>query len=193
MSKNAREKVAEQAARLMVDGVEYEYLDAKDRAIMMLGLNSESHRPTNRRVKEYISILTKDELGEDEVELRLSEMREIAKELMNVLDEFDPFLIGSVLTGKIRKTSDIDLHAYCDDYRIVKSRLEDNHYFEVEEELVENTKGSFVHLKWIEGRYPIEITIYPWSWRDHVHMSSVTGKPMKRYNLAQLTNMTANN
>ena len=180
MSKHAREKVAEKAARMIVDGVETEYLYAKDRAIMMLGLDSMNHRPTNRLIKEYISMLTKCELGEDEVARRLQEMRRIALDLMQILDEYDPFLIGSVLSGKIRKTSDIDLHAYSDNSMAVQSTLEVHGYDSVEEEVVNNQKGRFIHLKWKEMDYPVEITVYPWSWREKTLISSVTGKAMKR-------------
>ena len=97
-----------------------------------------------------------------------------------ILDEYDPFLIGSVLSGKIRKTSDIDLHAYSDNSMAVQSTLEVHGYDSVEEEVVNNQKGRFIHLKWKEMDYPVEITVYPWSWREKTLISSVTGKAMKR-------------
>jgi len=99
---------------------------------------------------------------------------------MNVIDDCDPFLIGSTLSGEIRVASDIDLHAYCDEFQMLKDRLIFWGYEEVEEEIVENSKGRFVHLKWYEREYPVEITVYQWSWRHIVPISSVTGKPMKR-------------
>ena len=191
MSKKERDRVAEKAARLIVDGVENEYLDAKDRAIMMLGLDATNHRPTNRKIREYISLLTKEELGADEVRRRLKEMRLIALDLMQILDDFDPFLIGSVLSGQIRTTSDIDLHAFADDYCQVMTTLEDAGYDEAEEELIENQKGRFIHLKWREKNYPVEITVYPWSWREIVPISSVTGQPMKRADIIEVRKLTA--
>lgn len=180
MPKMDRRKVAEEAARFIVEGYEAEYLDAKERAISMLGLSSSNHRPSNRKIKECIAQLTSCQLGDDEVKRRLQEMRQIALNIMEVISEADPFLIGSTLTGEIRKTSDIDLHAYCDEYQVMKHQLIDWGYDSVEEELIDNRKGRFVHLRWHEAAYPVEITIYPWSWRDIVPISSVTGKPMKR-------------
>jgi predicted nucleotidyltransferase len=184
MNKDAQRRVAEEAARLMAEGIESEYLDAKERAVLTLGLGSQTRLPSNRQIKEYIGRITKDQLGASEVERRIREMREIALEIMKLIEHCDPYLIGSTLSGDIRLSSDIDLHAYSDDFNELKDLLTVSGYEEVEEELVENRKGRFVHLRWHEKNYPVEITIYPWSWRDTVPISSVTQKPMKRADLA---------
>lgn len=146
----------------------------------MLGLSSSSHLPSNRKIKDCIARLTSNQLGEEEVKRRTAEMRRIAAEIMEVITDADPFLIGSTLTGQIRDSSDIDLHAYSDDFTLLKNQLTDCGYEDVDEEIVDNRKGRFVHLKWYEKEFPVEITVYPWSWRDVVLYSSVTGKPMKR-------------
>lgn len=184
MKKHANQRLAEAAARLMADGVEMEYLNAKQTAMSMLGLSSQSRMPSNRKIKECIGQITQHQLGQTEVRRRLNEMRAIAVAIMSIIEDYDPYLIGSTLTGEIRKSSDIDLHAYCDDYNGLKDHLIFFGYEEVDEEVVENSKGTFVHLRWTEKDYPVEITIYPWSWRDIVPISSVTGKPMKRAELA---------
>jgi hypothetical protein len=186
MKKDAQKLVAQAAARFMVDGLESEYLGAKERAILMLGLGSQTRLPSNRQVRECIAMLTRHELGGSEVERRLGEMRQIAEEIMMAIAPFDPFLIGSTLSGEIHTASDVDLHAYCDNSEEVKGHLIDWGFEDVEEEFVENRKGRFVHLRWMERGYPVEITIYPLSWREMTPYSSVTGKPMKRADLAGL-------
>lgn len=167
----------------MVDGLESEYLHAKERAVLMLGLGSQSRFPSNKEIKQCIANMTKNQLGCDEVSRRLSEMRKIAEQIMMAIADHDPFLIGSTLSGQIRAQSDIDLHAYADDIEMLKDDLVEWGYEDVDEELVDNRKGRFIHLKWHEDDYPVEITVYPWNWRDIVPMSSVTGKPMKRADL----------
>ena len=173
-------RVAEEAAALMAAGAENEYIHAQTRALQRLGLSGHGRLPSNRKIKDCIARLTQEELGVEEVNRRLRAMRQIALDLLTVLEVFDPFLIGSTLTGEIRRSSDIDLHAYSDDYTEIKEHLSIFGYEDVDEELVENRKGSFVHLRWFEGGFPIEITIYPWSWRGITLYSSVTSKPMKR-------------
>lgn len=181
-----QQRLALEAARLMVQRIETEYLHAKERAIMMLGLPYNTPYPTNRQIKECIAKLTRNQLGPDVMAQRVRTMRQIAEELMTVLVDFDPHLIGSTLSGQIRDSSDIDLHVYCHHYTEVQQRLLTFGYEDVEEEFVENLKGTFVHLRWMEGGFPIEITIHNWSQRSEVFISSITGKPMKRADLDKL-------
>jgi hypothetical protein len=186
MKKDAQKLVAQAAARFMVDGLESEYLRAKERAVLMLGLGSQTRLPSNRQIREFIGLLTREQLGGSEVDRRLREMRLIAEEVMMAIADFDPFLIGSTLAGDIHAASDVDLHAYSDDCEVLKEQLLDWGFEGVEEEFVENRKGRFVHLRWSERGYPVEITVYPLSWRELTPYSSVTGKPMKRADLAAL-------
>jgi predicted nucleotidyltransferase len=186
----SRKRVALEAARFLADGVETEYLHAKERAISALGLSSQTRLPSNRKIKDCVGLITREELGTQEVERRLTEMRAIAVEIMALLEDFDPFLIGSVLTGAISRNSDIDLHAYCDEVEILTNLLEDFGFEDLDVEHVENRKGHFVHIKWSEKSYPVEITVYPWSWRETVFYSSVTGKPMRRATLESLVKLT---
>lgn len=164
----------------MAEGSEDEYLQAKERAMMMLGLSSQTRLPSNKKIRGWVRRITEDELGAEELSRRVNEMREIALAIMLIIDHCDPFLIGSTLSGEIRLTSDIDLHAYSDNFEEIIDSLHKWGYEDIEAELVENRKGSFVNLKWIERGYPVEITVYRWSDRDVVQMSSVTGRPMKR-------------
>jgi len=189
MRRHSQKRFAEEAARFMVEGTESEYLHAKERAMMMLGLSSQTRLPSNRKVRELVSKITKAQLGEDEVARRVREMREIALEVMEIIEAFDPFLIGSTLSGEIRQTSDIDLHAYSDDFEEIKFLLADWGYQDIDEEVVQNMKGTFIHLKWLERGYPVEITIYSWAMRDVVQFSSITGKPMKRADIAAVRHL----
>jgi predicted nucleotidyltransferase len=175
----------------MAEGVESEYLNAKQRAASMLGLPSQTRLPSNAKIRAGIGQITKEQLGVSEVHRRINAMREIAAHLMLLIEDCDPYLIGSTLSGEIREGSDIDLHAYCDDYSMLTERLTDYGYEAIEEEVVENNKGVFVHLRWREGEFPVEVTIYPWSLRHVVPISSVTGKPMKRADLLVLRKMLA--
>ena len=179
-------RLALEAARLMVERIETEYLHAKERAILLLGLPYNTPYPTNKQIKECIAQLTRKQMGSEAMADRLRLMRTLAEELMTVLEDFDPYLIGSTLSGQIRSSSDIDLHVYCHHFLEVKERLRSFGYEEVAEELVENQKGAFVHLRWLEQDIPVEITIHTWEQRGEVMISSVTGKAMKRADLEEV-------
>jgi predicted nucleotidyltransferase len=179
-------RLALEAARLMVERSETEYLHAKERAILLLGLPYNTPYPTNRQIKECIAKLTRHQLGPEVMAERVRAMRRMAEEIMTVLADFDPHLIGSTLSGQIRDSSDIDLHVYCHHHQEVEERLRSFRYERVEAEYVENQKGTFVHLRWLERGYPIEITIHKWAQRQEVPISSVTGKPMKRADLDEV-------
>jgi len=184
-------RLAIEAARLMAERIETEYLHAKERAILMLGLPYNTPYPTNRQIKAYIGKLTRKRLGPEVMAARVKEMRQIAEEIMTVLMDFDPHLIGSTLSGQIRDSSDIDLHVYCNHHLEVEERLRSFGYQDVEAEFVENRKGTFVHLRWLERGHPVEITTHDWLRRTEVMISSVTGKPMKRADLDELRKILA--
>ena len=183
-SQISQRRLALEAARLMVERIETEYLHAKERAILILGLPYNTPYPTNRQIKECIAQLTRRQLGPAVMAQRVRRMRELAEDLMTVLEDFDPHLIGSTLSGQIRDSSDIDLHVYCRHHGEVQARLASFGYEGVEVELVENQKGTFVHLRWVEEGFPVEITTHTWAQRGDVMVSSVTGKPMKRADLS---------
>lgn len=189
MRRHTQRRFAEEAARFMAEGSEDEYLHAKERAMMMLGLSGQTRLPSNKKIRGWVRRITEDELGPDELKKRVREMREIALAIMTVIEDCDPHLIGSTLSGEIRMSSDIDLHAYSDDFEEIIESLQKWGYEGIETELVENRKGSFVHLKWIERGYPVEITVYQWADRDIVQISSVTGRPMKRADTYKLQNL----
>lgn len=50
----------------MATGLDAEYLHAKERALLMLGISSMQSMPSNQMIKEYIGRYTKSELGEAE-------------------------------------------------------------------------------------------------------------------------------
>ncbi len=175
----------------MVERIETEYLHAKERAILVLGLPYNTPYPTNRQIKDCMARFTRGQMGPEAMQGRVRQMRELAEELMTILGEFDPHLIGSTLSGQIRASSDIDLHVYCHNFAEAQERLRAFGYSDVEAEFVENQKGCFVHLRWLEDDFPVEITVHDWAQRHEVMVSSVTGKPMKRADLEALRKLLA--
>ena len=179
----SKEMIAKIAARYMIERSETEYLYAKERARLTLGLPDSYPLPSNRQIKKCIKLFTQNEMGKESFLNQLTEMRTLAEEIMTILEENDPHLIGSVAQGTIRKDSDIDIHAYGNPEEI-KQKLENFNYQNIEIETVENEKGEFSHIQLVE-KFRVEITVYSWEDRLEIPYSSVTGKPMLRFTLQQ--------
>ena len=155
-----------------------EYLRAKRKAARHLGITL---YPTNSEIRAELDRLAESCEGPARQD-RLLVLRRLALEVMEFLDVHEPRLIGSVLTGHIKTTSDVDLHAFSDDHEEVGERLLGA--YDVEFEMVHTKKGGefmdFPHyyLSPDEGR--VEISVYPWSDLKRPQKSSITHRTMER-------------
>ncbi len=100
-----RRKVAREAALLLYTLQEREFKQAKEKAAKNLGLRV---LPTNFEVAEELDLIAEEYEGESRRK-RLIRMRKEALEIMEILKDFHPRLIGSVWRGTANKNSDIDI------------------------------------------------------------------------------------
>src|SRR5881275_138782 len=120
-----RQAIAFEAARLMYERLESEYYTAKRKAAKRLcrqGCKPED-LPSNAEIREQIQVFARIHEG-DKRKAHLQEMRLEALRLMRLLRAFRPRLIGSVMTGHVRKGSDIALHVFTDSAGLVTDILE---------------------------------------------------------------------
>src|SRR5271166_441711 len=110
-----RRAIALEAARLMYERTESEYFTAKRKAAKRLSRGSVKPEdlPSNAEIREQIQLFARLHEGGQRTR-NLRAMRLEALRLMRLLRAFRPRLIGSVMTGHVRKGSDIDLHVFCD-------------------------------------------------------------------------------
>src|SRR6266436_8159500 len=129
-----RQAIALEAARLMYERSESEYYTAKRKAAKRLcrGNVKPEDLPSNAEIRDQIQVFARIHEGNKRTQ-HLREMRLEALRLMRLLRAFRPRLIGSVMTGHIRKGSDIDIHVFSDSADLVASILENEGFsFEVE-------------------------------------------------------------
>ena len=110
-----------------------------------------------------------------------------------MLKRFRPRLIGSVLTGHIRRGSDIDLHLFADNLHAVASELEYHglrYDMQRKEVTKHGTTNVYRHIH-VEGTFPIELTIYAANQAHYVFKSSITGKAIERASLNELEALLA--
>jgi hypothetical protein len=125
-NRQMRERIAHLAARLMaVDGID-DYALAKRKAARQVGAPDTRNLPNNEEVEHalraYQQLYQADEQRE-----RLRHLRQRAREMMELLARFDPYLSGAVLSGSAGKYSDIDLLLFTDSMKDVEMFLMDHH------------------------------------------------------------------
>jgi hypothetical protein len=184
-----RRQIALLAARLMYDREEKEYFTAKRKAARQLGVEYKYRPrdlPSNREIRDQIQSLAQfyegDARGRDLRDMRLAALR-----MMRLLEAFRPRILGSVLTGHVRKGSDIDLHVFSDNLSAVTSVLEDErlpHAVEHKRIIKHNEQRSFTHVH-VEDRYSVELTLYPTDKISYAFKSSITGTAIERATLRE--------
>ncbi len=184
-----RQAIALEAARLMYERVESEYYTAKRKAAKRLcrgGIKPED-LPSNAEIRDQIQVFARIHEGHKRTE-HLRDMRLEALRLMRLLRAFRPRLIGSVMTGHVRKGSDIDVHVFADSAELITHLLENEGYsFEVERKQIVKFGEArvFTHIH-IHDRFNYELTVYPEDKAHYVYKSSITGKPIERASIREL-------
>jgi HD domain len=184
-----RQAIALEAARLMYERSESEYYTAKRKAAKRLCRQSVKPEdlPSNAEIRDQIQVFARIHEGEKRTE-HLREMRLEALRLMRILRPFRPRLIGSVMTGHVRKGSDIDLHIFCDSAAVVADLLKSEGFqFDVERKQITKFQETrvYTHIH-VYDRFNFELTVYAEDKAHYVFRSSVTGKPIERASIAEL-------
>jgi len=188
-SDKLRRRIAWEAARLMYARDESEYFRAKMKAARRItsGEPKPSELPSNREIRDQIEALARMHEGQRRTE-NLRRMRVEALRMMRVLRNFRPRLIGSTLTGHVRKGSDIDLHLFSDSVEAVAATLDaEGARYEIERKRVRKhgTETIYRHIHVID-HFPFELTIYPANMAHYVFKSSITGGAIPRASIAEL-------
>jgi hypothetical protein len=189
-----RRRIAWEAARLMYSREEKEYYRAKLKAARRIVKDEPkpADLPSNREIRDQVQALARMHEGAAQ-RSNLREMRVAALRAMRILRSFRPRLIGSTLTGHVRKGSDIDIHVFSDSLEAVVSALEaEGVRCDVERKRVrkEGKEQVFVHVHAVD-RFDFELTVYPAKLAHYVFKSSITGKAIQRASIAELEKLIA--
>ena len=184
-----RRQIAYEAARLMYLRQEKEYYRAKLRAGKSLcrGWVKPSDLPSNAEIRDEIQAFARrHERGGREQNLR--DMRVEALRLMRILWRFRPRLIGSTLTGHVRRGSAIDIHLFSDSISAVTGALDfEEINYEVDQERVhkegETSADSQVHVR---DRFDFELTVFSTKAASRVMQNPITGNPIEQASVAEV-------
>ena len=188
-----RRQIAFLAAQMMYQRMETEYFTAKRKAAKQLGVDYR-HRPAdlpaNREIRDQIQAFARMREGPKRLDT-LREMRLAALSMMRLLARFRPRLIGSVLTGHVRKGSDIDLHVFTDSLALVTDilgELDLPHDVEQKRVVKHGEARVFTHVH-VRDKFVFELTVYPEEKHSYVFKSSITGKGIERASIAELEDL----
>ena len=189
-----RRAIAFEAARLMYDRIESEYFTAKRKAAQRIcrGSVKPTDLPSNAEIRDLIQVFARTQEGEQRT-ANLKDMRLHALRLMRILSRFRPRLIGSVMTGHVRKGSDIDLHLFSDHIEPITSVLdEEGLQYDVERKHIEKHGEArvFTHVH-VYDTFNFELTVYAEDKAHYVFKSSITGKAIERASTRELEELIA--
>jgi len=184
-----RQAVAEEAARIMREQGVDDFLLAKRKAAGRLGVTDASILPRNTEVEAAL-VAHQRLFAADRHEADLAAMRRSALEAMRLMADFQPRLVGPVLTGTASAHSEINLHVFTESPEAVSIRLEERGVpHEVLERRLRYERDRVVTypaLRFVAGRQTVDAVVFPLDGIRQAPSSPVDGKPMRRASAAEV-------
>lgn len=187
-----RRELAHVAARIIaVDGMN-DYLAAKKKAALQLGLPINRNLPTNQEVEQAL-IDYQNLFQQESVPRLLHQRRRVAVGAMKLLREYSPVLTGAVLNGTATQQSSVDLHVFTDEPEQICFLLDEHG---IPSQLMEKTlrHGNNESVDYPVYHFraediPVNLIVMPLKWKHRPPLSPVDGKPMKRAALAKVLDL----
>lgn len=182
-SNRARQVLAQEAARIIVEQGIQDFRLAKTKAAERLGLTDRGSLPGNSEIEaavtEHLQIFGR----ESHVDL-LQTMRRAALSAMEVLSAFSPRLVGPVLHGTAAASSAINLHVFSDTPELIAIQLDDRRLsyrpFERRLKSRRDRAQTYAGFRFFQDDSSVEATVFPIDGMRQAPISPVDGKPMKR-------------
>jgi len=184
-----RSLVAEEAARIMAEEWLSDFGQAKRKAAHRLGVTDRPALPSNREIE--LAVIDRQRLfGQDSRDDQLRRQRELAKQAMTLLAEFEPRLVGAVLKGTATEYSDINLHLFADATEDVALKLMAQGIpYESEEKRVRYSDDRIEYrpvFRFEAAGAQVVATVFPFIGMRQPPQSPVDGRPMRRARLADV-------
>lgn len=190
-SQRARQVVAQEAARIIVDHGVRDYRAAKQKAAERLGLSTRGSLPGNAEIEAAV-VEHLELFGGDEHKDQLRLMRVAALSAMQLLHGFSPRLVGPVLAGTADENSQVNLHVFSDSPEQVAEELNDlgiqcrgyERRLKSRHDQSELVPGFEFH----HNHQAVAATVFPFDGLRQAPLSPIDGKPMRRadYNAVQM-------
>jgi hypothetical protein len=188
-SEHLRNAVAQEAARLMAEHGIQDYLIAKRKAAERYGVVDGSVLPKNAEIEAALVAYQRLFGGERHAN-SLQEQRRVASQAMQLLEKFEPRLVGAVLNGSATEYTDIQLHVFSDSAEALYLQLLDRRYeYEVFERKIRMTAERQIAVPSVRfemGAETIEAFVFAKDGIRQAPASPVDGKPMRRAGISEV-------
>jgi hypothetical protein len=183
-SDNLRRALAQEAARIMAEHGIRDFLVAKRKAAERFGVtDGAALLPKNSEIEEALVAYQRLFGGASHLEA-LHAQRRAALAAMRYLREFEPRLVGPVLSGTATEHSEVQLHLFAERAEAVTLKLLDEGVpHEVTERRVKLNAERirpFPGVRFEMQDQPIEATVFPTDGIRQAPVSPVDGRPMRR-------------
>jgi hypothetical protein len=193
---NLRRALAQEAARIMAEHGIRDFLVAKRKAAERLGVtDGAAVLPKNIEIETALAEYQRLFGGDSHVET-LYAQRRAALHAMRYLREFEPRLVGAVLSGTATEHSDVQLHLFADYAESVTIKLMDEGVpHEVTEKRVKMNAErvlAYPGVRFEMDEQSFEVTVFPADGIRQAPVSPVDGKPMRRANAFEVEGLLEN-
>jgi len=184
-----RARIAQEAARLMTEEGVLDYYAAKRKAAQHLGAPDTRNMPRNNEIEAALEDYQRLFQGEQQAS-HLQTLREGAVQAIHFLADFNPRLVGSVLSGTAGQHADINLHLFADTPEEVSLFLmEANIPFQASHKRMRVSREEwqeFPCYDFLAGDHAVALVVFPREGRREAPRSPVDGKPMPRAGLEEV-------
>ncbi len=194
LTRERRQRLAHEAARLMAEGGLRDYHQAKLKAARRLGIHHDASLPCNREVEEALKQYQRLFAGGAQpsaVALR----RQAALPALEFFAPFHPRLVGPVLEGTADAGSSVHLHLHSDEPDAIALFFDEQGIpAEQRDRRIRIDREREIEVgAWVFGADGLvfDATVLPYVTLRQAPLSGVDGRPMKRASLAQLRELLA--
>lgn len=188
-AEHLRQALAQEAARIMSEQGIDDYRLAKRKAAERLGATDIAVLPKNTEIEAALA--AHHRLFErDRHSSVLRSARNTALQAMRLLRQFEPRLVGPVLSGTASAHSEVNLHLFADSAEVVALHLMDQsipHEFGERRLRYEPDRlVTYPVVRFVAGNREIDATVFPVNGIRQSPASPVDGRPMRRADSAEV-------
>ena len=194
-AENLRNRLAQEAARLMIEHGIGDFRLAKQKAAARFGVQERGALPSNAEIQQRLRERHRifDPVGS---ESRLSSCRRVAADVMVLFADLSPRLVGGVLSGSVTETTPVELHLFSDSAETIAWLLQGEGipFRDTQRRYRVSVKESVVYpgYSFSVGEIQVDAIAFPEKALRQAPLCPVDGRPMQRAAAARVRRLLEN-